>query len=127
MRGRAVRALIVDDHEDMRGLVRMVFEMADDIEVVGEADSAEAGRRRWAELRPDVVVVDYQLPEANGLDLAEWILAQDPGADILLFSAYIDEATAERAQRVGVRELIAKDRFRELPGLVTAHGAPTGA
>jgi DNA-binding NarL/FixJ family response regulator len=122
MRGRAVRALIVDDHEDMRGLVRMVFEMAGDIEVVGEADSAESGGRRWSELRPDVVVVDYRLPEANGLDLAEWILTQDPGADILLFSAYIDEATAARAQRVGVREMVAKDRFRDLPGLVAAFG-----
>jgi DNA-binding NarL/FixJ family response regulator len=120
-----VRALIVDDHEDMRGLVRMIFEMAGDIEVVGEADSAETGGRCWSELHPDVIVLDYRLPDASGLDLAEWILAQDPEADILLFSAYIDTATAERAQRVGVRELVAKDRFRELPGLVAAH--PTAA
>jgi len=123
VRGRAVRALIVDDHEDMRGLVRMVFELSGDIEVVGEADSAENGGRRWSELRPDVVVVDYRLPEANGLDLAEWILGQDPDVDILLFSAYIDEATATRAQQVGVRELVAKERFRELPALIASRAA----
>jgi DNA-binding NarL/FixJ family response regulator len=119
-----MKALIVDDDEDMRGLVRLLFELEDDIEVVGEAGDAASGARCWAEQRPDVVVVDFRLPEGDGLDLAEWILAEDPGVCILLFSAFIDDATAARARQVGVRELVGKERYGDLLGFARAHTAP---
>ena len=121
MEAVAVRAMIVDDDEDMRELVRAMFELDGEIEMVGEEGDSVSGARRWAELRPDVLIVDYQLPGANGLDLAEWVLTQDADARILVFSAYLDEVAVARAHEIGVRELVAKERFRDLRELVFIH------
>lgn len=118
----AVRVLIVDDEEDMRDLVRMTLELADGIDVVGEAIDAEEAALRWESLRPDVLVVDQRLPGTSGLDLAVRILQEDPGACILLFSASLDSAIAGRAAEVGIRSCVSKDRIRELPVLVREHG-----
>ena len=112
-----MRAVIVDDDEDMRQLLRVVMEL-EDIEVVGEAVDACAGARCWADLRPDVLIVDYRMPGHTGLELAEHILAQDPEARVLLFSSYLSDAAVRRAEEIGVAFVVPKDQMRALPGLI---------
>ena len=96
-----MRALIVDDNEEMRALARLNLELAG-VEVVGFAGDAVAGISRWLDERPDVVVLDHRMPGHNGLDAAESILGKDPTARVLLFSAYLDDATVARAASLGV-------------------------
>ena len=110
-----MRVLVVDDNEDMRSLVRLLFDL-DGVETV-EADDACPAARAWNETRPDFVVLDYQLPTHSGLDVAEWMLAQDATTNIVLFSAYLDDAAIARAEALGVRACVSKERVRELPSL----------
>src|SRR5690606_41122000 len=61
--GRMIRVLLVDDHAVVRTGFRMLLEAEGDIRVVGEADSGEAACRQYAELEPDVLILDIAMPE----------------------------------------------------------------
>ena len=110
-----MRALVVDDNEDMRQLVKLVLDLGG-IDVV-EADDACPAAKAWTEARPDVVILDYQLPTHNGLDIAQWMMNQDPSTAIVLFSAYLDGHAIARADEIGVRACVSKDRVSDLPQL----------
>lgn len=112
---RLRRVLIVDDEFDMRLLLRSVLERSKAFEVVGEAvdgaSAVEAARR----LQPELVVLDYRMPDANGVEVARTILAEHPGLPILLFSAFVDENVQADAARVGIGACLSKERLFELP------------
>ena len=116
-----VGALIVDDNEDMRSLVRLMVELDPDLDVVAEAADACEAMEAWRRHRPDSVVLDQQLPSAAGLDVAEAMLREDPSTPIVLFSAYLDDAAIARAERLGVRACLPKDQVVQLPGLLSLH------
>jgi DNA-binding NarL/FixJ family response regulator len=114
-----VRTLIVDDHSDVRFLIRMIVADAGlDVEVVGEADSAEAALEQLDALAPDVVVLDARMPRVDGLTAASLLLAQRPDLPILLCSAWVDDELRSRAAAAGIRAIVSKDRFDEIPALV---------
>ena len=115
------RVLIVDDDEDMRFLSASYIRLANDgLEIAGSASSGQEGLDLWREESPDAIVLDYRMPGRDGLDIAEEILLEDPGHPVILFSAYLDVATVERATEIGIRSCLSKDRFRDLPGLLQA-------
>ena len=58
------------------------------------------------------------MPEANGLEVAAELLAMDPKRSIILFSAYLEEATVKAADRLGVRECVSKDDIKRLPDAI---------
>jgi len=64
-----VRVFLLDDHEIVRRGVRELLEANDDIEVVGEAGTAEEGMARIPAVKPDVAVVDMRLPDGNGVEV----------------------------------------------------------
>lgn len=111
-----VRVLIVDDEADMRLLVRTVLRNTSDFEVVGEAGSGAEALSAVRGLDPDVVVLDYRMPDLTGVDLAEQLLAESPDRAIVLLSAFLDDATVSAAELVGVRSCLLKDRMFDLPG-----------
>jgi DNA-binding NarL/FixJ family response regulator len=114
-----VRTLIVDDHSDVRFLIRMIVADAGlEVEVVGEADSAEAALEQLDALAPDVVVLDARMPRVDGLTAASLLLAQRPDLPILLCSAWVDDELRSRAAAAGIRAIVSKDRFDEIPALV---------
>jgi DNA-binding NarL/FixJ family response regulator len=116
---RRVRTLLVDDDEDMRMLAASIIRIANaGLEIVGQAPNAELGLARWRELQPDVVVLDHRMPDRTGLELAEEILAEQPGQPIVLFSAYLDAAVSAAAEEAGVCSLLDKDRFNDLPAVI---------
>jgi DNA-binding NarL/FixJ family response regulator len=108
--------LIVDDEEDMRTLVRALIRRANEgLQVVGEAATGEEAVERWREARPDVVLLDYRLPDITGIEAAERILAENPDQSIILFSAFLDPDTVRQATEVGVRACIDKGQVSRIP------------
>jgi CheY-like chemotaxis protein len=106
----------------MRALISHVLR-AQEIDVV-EAVDAEEALARWREFRPDVIVLDQQMPPTSGLDLAKEILADEPGQVIFLFTALIDAEIRAEAARLGIVSCISKDQVFELPDLVRGHLSP---
>lgn len=110
-----LRVLIVDDELDMRLLLRTVLDRSKGFEVVGEAvdgaSAIEAARR----LQPELIVLDYRMPDCNGVDVARSILAEYPGLPILLFSAFVNENVQADAARAGIGACLSKERLFDLP------------
>jgi DNA-binding NarL/FixJ family response regulator len=107
-----VRVLIVDDQEPFRVAARMVVDITDGFEVVGEAETGEDSVRMAQELQPDLVLMDVNLPGINGLDATRQILGQ--GGDsviVLLLSTYEEEEYAPRAAECGAAAYIPKSSF----------------
>lgn len=103
-----IRALLVDDHPVVRAGYKLLLEHAGEIEVFAEADSGELACRRYADHRPDVVIMDLSLRGMGGLEAIGRIVARHPGARILVFSMHEDAMFAERAVDAGARGYITK-------------------
>jgi DNA-binding NarL/FixJ family response regulator len=123
MAHRSNRALIVDDDDDMRFLLRVVIETANEgLAVAGEARSASEAVEQWREHAPDVVVLDNRMPDRTGLEVAAEILAERPEQSIILFSAFLDDDTIARAEALGVRACLSKDRYEDIPAALWHYG-----
>jgi DNA-binding NarL/FixJ family response regulator len=117
--GSPVRVLVVDDHADVRFLIRMIVQDAGpDVEVAGEAPGAQEALEQIDAIDPDVVVLDARMPGVDGFEAAPMILERRPGQAILLCSAVVDDAIRERARRAGIAGCISKDAFEDLPRAV---------
>jgi two-component system, NarL family, invasion response regulator UvrY len=108
MKGSRVRVLLVDDHAVVRAGYRLLLQNAPEIEVVAEADSGELGCRLFAELAPDVVVMDLTLPGIGGLEALRRIVQRDPKAKVLVFSMHEDILFVEQALAAGARGYVTK-------------------
>lgn len=118
------RALIVDDEDDIRFLIRITIELANEgLSVSGEAATGEAAIASWESDRPEVIVLDNRMPGMSGLEVAEHILSQDPTQSIILYSAYLDDATVATASRLGIRACMAKGDYDQLPDALRQHSA----
>lgn len=113
------RALIVDDEEDMRLLMRAAIETANnDLTVAGEANDGFEAVDRWRQIQPDVVVIDQRMPGRTGLEAAQHILNEQPDQAIVLFSAHLTSDVAKAASAMGVRVCMQKDAIFDLPDIL---------
>ena len=114
--------LIVDDDPDMRDLVKTAIELDGRHRVVAEAIDGPDALAKYDELDappvPDVVILDNRMPDMTGLEVAERILAAVPAQQIVLFTAYPDAATLQRAEELGVARVVSKTEFAQLPEIV---------
>ncbi len=110
----AIRVLLVDDHAVVRAGYRTLLDSAPEIEVVAEAERGEEACQRFAELQPDVVVMDLSLPGIGGLEAIRRIVARDREAAILVFSMHDDTAFVEKALAAGARGYITKNSAAEV-------------
>jgi two-component system, NarL family, invasion response regulator UvrY len=102
-----MRVLIVDDHRIVASGCRALF--ADDPEIdIVEASDAESGERVFGEQRPDICVLDINLPTVSGFELARRLLALDSSARIIMFSMNDDPVFAARAIEVGAKGFVSK-------------------
>jgi DNA-binding NarL/FixJ family response regulator len=107
-----VRVLIVDDQEPFRLAARMVVDATDGFEVVGESETGEDSVEQARELKPDLVLMDVNLPGINGLDATRQILAElAESVVVLLLSTYEEEEYAPRAAECGAAAYIPKAVF----------------
>lgn len=86
-----IRVLIVDDHEVVRRGLAALLSASEDIEVVGDAGSADEAVRRAGLDEPDVVVMDVRMPERSGIEACRDILAAFPNVHVLMLTSYADE------------------------------------
>lgn len=120
-----IRTMIVDDQDDVRLLMRLTIDIANDgLIVTGEAADGAEALARVAEVDPSVIVLDEMMPGMDGIDVARSILADRPDQAIVLCSAHLDESLRARAASAGVRASLHKDRLDELPGLLRTLAPP---
>ncbi|UCH48280.1 MAG: response regulator [Betaproteobacteria bacterium] len=101
MSDHGIGVMLVDDHAVVRMGFRMLLEGSDDIKVLGEADSGEEAVRQFAEIKPDVIVMDISMPGIGGLEAIDRILAKVPDMRILALSAHEDVMHARRVLKAG--------------------------
>jgi NarL family two-component system response regulator LiaR len=106
--GPAPKVLLVDDHALFRrGLARMLE--AQGVQVVGEAPTGELGVRMAQELRPDVIVMDLQMPGIGGVAATAEILKQLPAAQVLVLTISVEQSQVLDALLAGATGYLLKD------------------
>jgi DNA-binding NarL/FixJ family response regulator len=110
---RPITILVVDDHPMLREGVAAVLQLREDIKLVGEAENGVEAVARFRELRPDVVLMDLQMPEMNGVQAIEAIRSEAPGAKIVVLTTYEGDVQALRAMKAGAVGYLLKSSLRK--------------
>jgi len=112
MGDRMIRVLLVDDHPLLRDGVAAIVGNQSDMEVVGEARDGGEAVERFRELRPDVTLMDLQMPGMNGVDAIAAIRSEHPEARIIVLTTYAGDAQAVRALKAGAVGYLLKSTLR---------------
>jgi DNA-binding NarL/FixJ family response regulator len=115
---RPIRVLVVDDHIFTRMGVAAALNCEEDIGVVAEADCGATALELFSRHRPDVAVVDLNLPDMHGFDVTREMVRRCGTARVLVFSAEENEEQIHRAVSAGVRGYVPKSAQR--PELISA-------
>jgi two-component system invasion response regulator UvrY len=102
------RILIVDDNPAVRRYLRAILEQQESWRVCGEARTGAEALHQVLETPPDLIVLDYQMPDLNGVDVAKQIGEMLPEIPILMVTLHLSKQLAEAARDAGVRGACAK-------------------
>ena len=102
-----IKILIVDDSALIRSILKQVFSETDDIEIVGEASNGRAGVEAVRTMKPDLVLLDINMPIMDGIESSRIIMAENP-CPILIFSTMVDADTSFKACQAGAMDVMAK-------------------
>ena len=103
-----IRVLIVDDIAETRENVRKLLQFESDIEVVGTARTGREGIQLSQEVNPDVVLMDINMPDVDGITATETIRAQSPHIQVVILSVQSDQNYMRRAMLAGARDFLTK-------------------
>ena len=104
-----IRVAIVDDHFFFRQGVRDVLNVEPDIMVVAECEDGQGALEVLRSVHPDVVLMDVNLPNVNGLQITQRLKSACPDINVIILTAYDDEEQIYRAIRIGASAYFAKD------------------
>ena len=107
MGGRSIRVMVVDDTDHVRHMLRSMLTL-DGFEVVEEAAGGQQAVQRIDDADPDVVVIDYKMPEMDGLQTARAIRDRRPGQVMVLYTAFVDDDLQRQADEAGVAVCLGK-------------------
>jgi DNA-binding NarL/FixJ family response regulator len=107
-----IRILVVDDNPSVRRYLRAVLEQHIGWRVCDEARNGHEAVQAFQKTRPDVIVLDFQMPEMNGLDAARAISELSPETPILIVTLYLSKQLSDEARKAGVRGACAKTDTR---------------
>lgn len=105
---KRIRILIVDDISDTRESIRRLLEFEPDIEVIGEAGSGSEALRLAEDLSPDIILMDINMPEMDGIRTTELLALRTPEISVIIMSVQGENAYLRRAMMAGAREYIVK-------------------
>jgi DNA-binding NarL/FixJ family response regulator len=103
-----IRVLLADDHAVVRAGIRQFLEQADDIIVVAEADDGEMACKLIAQHKPDVAVLDIQMPKATGIEVTRWVRANYRHVGVLVLTAYDDDPYVMAVLQAGANGYVLK-------------------
>lgn len=106
-----ITVLLVDDQPTMRSGLRMRLELEPDLAVIGEAADGAAAVALARETRPDVVIMDIEMPGMDGIAATAAIRAAAPGCAVVVHSLHDDAATQARARAAGAVAFVGKHRL----------------
>ena len=105
--------LLVDDHILLRKGLRVLIDDEDGLSVVGEAGDGQEAIHRARELKPDIVVMDVNMPNLNGIDATRQILEESPETRVLALSSYSSKPFVEKMLEVGASGYLLKQSSPE--------------
>ncbi|GII65468.1 DNA-binding response regulator [Sphaerisporangium krabiense] len=103
-----IRVFLVDDHEVVRRGVAALLSSEEDIEIVGEAGTAQQAVARIPALRPDVAVLDVRLPDGNGVDVCREVRSRTPGLACLMLTSFADDDALYKSIMAGAAGYVLK-------------------
>lgn len=98
---QSLRVLLVDDHQVVRMGLRLVLEDVPDVQLVGEASSADEAILQCRRLQPDVVIMDIKMPGKNGIEACRQIVAQWPQINVIMLTSFADDHLISEAIQAG--------------------------
>ena len=111
--GNRIRILTVDDHPLILEGIASVLQRQPDMELVGEASDGYQAIEAFAKFRPDVSLIDLQMPGMNGVDTIIAILEKWPGARCVVLTTYAGDVQATRALKAGAKGYLLKSMLRK--------------
>jgi len=111
----SIKVLLADDHKIIRDGLRSLIERHPDMDVVGEAEDGRTTIKLARELEPDVVIMDISMPDLNGIDATQQIVADVPGIKVIALSMHSDKRFVVGMFKAGASGYLLKDcAFDEL-------------
>jgi DNA-binding NarL/FixJ family response regulator len=104
----AIRVLLADDHVVVRAGIRQFLEQSPDIQVVAEASNGQETCQLLEQLRPDVAVLDIQMPLMSGIEVTRWIRARRLTIGVLVLTAFDDEPYVQAVLQAGANGYVLK-------------------
>jgi len=108
-----VRILCVDDHAIVRDGIAFIINRQPDLKVVGAASTGEEAVSLFRKLKPDITLMDLQLPRMNGLEAIRLIRREDPDARIIVLTMYRGDEDIHRALEAGAATYLLKDTLSD--------------
>lgn len=103
-----IRVLLADDHHMVRAGIRELLEGAGDLQVVAEAGDGDQAQDLIRRHKPDVAVLDIQMPKASGIDVTRWVRSNQPGVGVLILTAYDDDPYVMAVLQAGANGYVLK-------------------
>jgi DNA-binding NarL/FixJ family response regulator len=105
---KSIRILVADDHPLLRSGIAALLGTQADLGLIAEASNGKEAVEKFRALRPDITLMDLQMPEMNGLDAMIAILREFPEARIIVLTTYTRDVEVLRAMKVGARAYLLK-------------------
>lgn len=105
---RSIRVVLADDHAVVRAGTRQFLEFGGDIQVVAEAEDGQQAKALIEQHRPDVAVLDIQMPKASGIDVTRWVRANFREIGVLILTAYDDDPYVMAVLQAGANGYVLK-------------------
>jgi DNA-binding NarL/FixJ family response regulator len=104
----AIRVLLADDHVVVRAGIRQFLEQSADIQVVAEASNGQEACEQLEQIKPDVAVLDIQMPLMSGIEVTRWIRSKRLSIGVLVLTAYDDEPYVQAVLQAGANGYVLK-------------------
>ncbi|MGD8490716.1 MAG: response regulator transcription factor, partial [Anaerolineae bacterium] len=108
-----IHVLIADDHQLFRDGLKALLQSAADTEVVGEAATGQEAMDLAAESQPDVILMDLQMPDMDGIEATRHIVRTSPHINVLMVTMFEDDQSVFAAMRAGARGYVLKGAKHE--------------
>ncbi len=103
-----IRVLLADDHHIVRAGIRQLLESAKELQVIAEAGDGEEAQSLIKKYKPDVAVLDIQMPKASGIEVTRWVRSHLPEVGVLILTAYDDDPYVMAVLQAGANGYVLK-------------------